>query len=715
MWRKLPFHVIQAAQRRWLGAQCHLCLSTNSATTRTGNSLRIPLSIQTASSRAKNYHATSGILSPLNGNPVIITPTLNEENGDVELVVKDWLEADSFQKLIGNYRKYNKYLGFDSSRKKWRIPSEKLEKFCSSGAPKLRNELIQDNFVLGKFAGYEGKENASVTIVQENKGFLIFCPPQGWPGDEAHDVIRNQLDGVTELIKADSRVQKRHQLNNDEAYLTYDIWLVAQFLDLMEEKHPEMSMVLCDGTKESVQSRFDNKKARQRPVPELEGIMTPGSHLHPHQNEGIRFLQDNNGCGIISFEMGLGKTLTSLAYIAAEKKRAVVVCPKNVRSHWENDALEFLSEYFRGRIVLLGSDWKANNKETRRQLAHSRLVCINYESLEKFLPFIIDASFDCLVLDESHMVKNPKAQRTQRILDCKDSFESRILLSGTPLKNNVGELSTQLEIAGSMVDDIEKMNPGALWNMLLKRNIYLKKTMKEELPHLQFKAPKLVDVPLGQDDIVYFDTWHEEDLSSQVQEKLLQVALEKTGKTSKWALDVLRKDQSGQVIVFTERKASAYQIFDSLDEAEPGAVLLHHGGMSDRDRGQVLSEFRSSESSSRVLVSTRQSLAVGVNLQCANTVIFNDMPWSPADIQQAVGRVRRLNQKKQVNEYWMKSNTLFDTSLMTILHQKIQLIIQYAEGKNLKEEQLQWMNERVSIYDIVGIKKPTKKSKKRSM
>lgn len=125
------------------------------------------------------------------------------------------------------------------------------------------------------------------------------------------------------------------------------------------------------------------------------------------------------------------------------------------------------------------------------------------------------------------MAKSPKAQRAQRALDCKGSFESRALLSGAPLKSNVGELSAQLEVAGSVVDDVEKMSPGAAWSALLKLKTHLKKATKEELPHLQLKEPKLVDAPL----------------LGQAQLKLEEAALEKAGKANEWALSALAEER----------------------------------------------------------------------------------------------------------------------------------------------------------------------------
>lgn len=417
----------------------------------------------------------------------------------------------------------------------------------------------------------------------------------------------------------------------------------------------------------------------------------------------------------------MGLTVTTLAYIAQERKRALVICPKHVRSHWVEDATKFFPGYFGDdETVILGA-FKGNAKaikETKQKLTNAKLVCVNHESLQPVLPLILGSEnkFDCLVLDESHLLKNREAQRTQRILKCKDHFQSRIMLSGTPIKNEVSELESQLEILGHKVEDLDMKSPGAVWNFLHGQNIYLQKAITQVFPHLAFQEPTIVGVPLGDDDVDYFDKhWSPDDLLVQVQKKLIEIAMAKTDKTCKFALGELSETPDDKIIIFTERRKPLSEIYSILEKLQPGVALMHHGGMKDGDRLNVIEAFRQSgpESPFRILVSTRQSLAVGVNLQCANKVIFNDMAWSPADIRQASGRVRRLNQTKRVQEFWMEAEADFDRILMAKLRDKLTLIMQYAEGKNLTEEELAWMNKQVTIYDISGLTKPEPKSKKK--
>jgi len=103
-------------------------------------------------------------------------------------------------------------------------------------------------------------------------------------------------------------------------------------------------------------------------------------------------------------------------------------------------------------------------------------------------------------------------------------------------------------------------------------------------------------------------------------------------------------------------------------------------------------------------------------LQCANQIIFNDLPWTPADLLQAAARVKRLNQQKEVYEYWMVADTEFDTNLMEALREKRRLVQMYSEGKNVSEKDEKWMRKGVSFREVlygIGYQPPKRRSRRR--
>jgi len=644
-----------------------------------------------------------------------IKATLDDDRNRIALT-PEWLDTDpQTEELETTCKEYGCWK-FDYFASKWYIS---LNQMTLRTVQEFRSELAKKGFALEPLPFIETDPDARqtaefitspsfasagiVVILEQDKGFYIYCPTDLRKG---HKLIREELTGVTD-DRFGAKIPRSEDRFDREVYLTYDIWLIAEFLELMQKEQSNI-FVYCDlPTKERLDQRHEQKSALRGPIPELAGRTQ--IKLYPHQLEGIRFLQKAKGRGILSFEMGLGKTLASLGYVVLEQRRALVVCTKHMRDHWEREAMELAPEYFNNKTVILGSDTKP--EQTAHLLSDARLVCINYEATAKHADAISKSGLSCLILDESHLVKNPKAKRTEQIMSLKDSFSDRILLSGTPIKNRVPELETQLEIVGHPYEGgLKYEKPGPVWNFLIERGIYLRRGLKTEFPHLQLGKPTIInDMVMDKSLVEEIDKWDKEELKEQFQVKRTQVALVKAPSSFELADSFVQTTQD-KIIIFTERKKVVSMILDLFNEKSPQVAMMHTGDLSDHERSETLDQFRDPESPCRVLISTRQSLSVGANLQCANRVIFNDMPYSPEDIRQAAGRVRRLNQKKEVFEYWMQSPTNFDKNLLDILQDKLSLIIQYADGKNISDKELKWMHKGVNVYEISGMPRPKKKS-----
>ena len=405
-----------------------------------------------------------------------------------------------------------------------------------------------------------------------------------------------------------------------------------------------------------------------------------------------------------------GKTIQALGYVASTQKRAIVISPKKVLDHWVHEATNAFPKYFEGRTLILGSQiQKGSEDDALSGLSEARIVCVNYEICGRFLPYLKSAGFDTIVLDESHYIKNAKTKRTDLLLRIKDDFEYRILLSGTPIKNRVEEFVSQMQFLGmDCADEITEMSPGELWNLLHVKKLYLRRNIKVELPHLRFKDPEIVELKDGPNssnagtEVKILNSKGEESIRRIVMTALSDVAHFKAPYSAALAQKLTDDFPDDKVIVITERISCAESIYEELKKAGVGnRALLHHGKLSHPLRASILEAFSVPNSiDSQILVSTRPSLAVGINLQCANRVIFNDLAWTPADILQAAARTKRLNQGKEVFEYWMLANARFDINLVSVLRQKLSLMRLYGEGKNMSADSQKWMNERVTYKDV---------------
>lgn len=389
------------------------------------------------------------------------------------------------------------------------------------------------------------------------------------------------------------------------------------------------------------------------------------------------------------------------------------MAPKKVLEHWAREAKTAFEEYFNDRVVVLGPHIKKGaEEEIIPSILSAKLVCVNYELLERFLPIVKRGQLDSVVLDESHSIKNAVAKRTKLLLESRDYFQQRLLLSGTPIKNRVEEFETQLKFLGlDEVSDIGEMPPGRLWNLLHEKKLYLRRNIKKELPHLRFKDPEIVKAKDAPDSLRGFEGGFEEKMidskGNEMIREMISKSLRETGLfkapfSAALAKKLIEEHKDDKVIIMTERIECAKSIYKVLDGYGLGDVaLLHFGSLSYPERESIMNSFSRYEvGSPKILVSTRPSIGVGLNLQCANRVIFNDLAWTPADILQAAARTKRLNQLKDVFEYWIVAETEFDDKLVEILERKLKLMRLHGEGKNISEEDQKWMNERVTFEDI---------------
>jgi SWI/SNF-related matrix-associated actin-dependent regulator 1 of chromatin subfamily A len=319
------------------------------------------------------------------------------------------------------------------------------------------------------------------------------------------------------------------------------------------------------------------------------------------------------------------------------------------------------------------------------------IVSVNYEGLTKWSSDIIEGDFDMLVVDESHYIKNPDSVRTIALLKLSKHFEHRLLLSGTAVKNKREELQPQLEML-----DAETFAPssglfsaptGAFWHGI--QQIYMAMPKAEVLPFLPAKTVRRHDVAV--DEPV--------DLPASIEEVMLykhKCAMSKLPITIEKIRYILDNSDDA-ILVFSE----FVDVAQELHREFKNSSLYHDGQMLNEKREAVKESFQSPDGP-RILVSTRPSLAVGATLTRASNVIFNDLPWNPADIDQGADRTHRIGQHKPVSVYWIiAENSAFDMRLIDLISQKYAIQKAVTEGKQVSKEELEFLAKPISFRELL--------------
>uniref|UniRef100_A0A1I8PPP2 TATA-binding protein-associated factor 172 n=1 Tax=Stomoxys calcitrans TaxID=35570 RepID=A0A1I8PPP2_STOCA len=186
-------------------------------------------------------------------------------------------------------------------------------------------------------------------------------------------------------------------------------------------------------------------------IPDYRVPVQINVELRSYQQAGINwlwFLNKYNLHGILCDDMGLGKTLQTICILAGDHYQryvdkatplpSLVICPPTLTGHWVYEVEKFLKDpkiliplHYVGLPVC---------REKLRSLigTKSNLVVASYDTIRKDIDFFSSVHWNYCVLDEGHIIKNGKTKSSKAIKMLKANH--RLILSGTPIQNNVLEL-----------------------------------------------------------------------------------------------------------------------------------------------------------------------------------------------------------------------------------------------------------------------------------
>ncbi|XP_078440415.1 ROOT GROWTH DEFECTIVE 3 isoform X2 [Wolffia australiana] len=172
--------------------------------------------------------------------------------------------------------------------------------------------------------------------------------------------------------------------------------------------------------------------------------------LRRYQQEGINwlsFLRRFKLHGILCDDMGLGKTLQASAIVAADiiegqasntgkEHRSLIIVPSTLVGHWAYEIDKYVDEDVFKTLQYVGS--VQERALLRDSFPSYNLIIASYDVVRKDINFLEKLHWNYCILDEGHVIKNAKSKITNAVKQLK--AENRLVLSGTPIQNNVLEL-----------------------------------------------------------------------------------------------------------------------------------------------------------------------------------------------------------------------------------------------------------------------------------
>ena len=409
--------------------------------------------------------------------------------------------------------------------------------------------------------------------------------------------------------------------------------------------------------------------------------------LRGYQQEGIGWLVDKSSA-LLADEMGTGKTVQTvnairLLFRTGKIKSALIVCPPAVIGSVAISIETKKPEGWSGHFYLWAPELLATvirGSKEHRKLAWKTPVHVyitTYDTIRNDLAegLLTDLNkFDFVALDEAQNVKNKNSGRSKAVRQLQAQY--RWALTGTPIENSIEDVKSLFEF----------LEPGFFKSSVNYSNQEIKDTIKPYMLR-RLKQDVLKDLP----DKNHQENWLDLDAEQHkaynnalnagrldiknslgnnipVQThifaliaKLKQICnfaegkdeSPKTEQLIEYLETIVANNQ--KVLIFSQYVGEGVDKLAKLLGKQGIRFVLYKGGMSEQERNQVMSDFRS-KPDINVFLATIKSVGFGVTLTEASYVIHFDHPWNPAQMQNAEDRAHRIGQTKHLTVYsfWMK-------------------------------------------------------------
>jgi superfamily II DNA or RNA helicase len=463
----------------------------------------------------------------------------------------------------------------------------------------------------------------------------------------------------------------------------------------------------------------------------LAGI-DPGSALkgtlRPYQQVGVRWLYLLAKLGLgacLADDMGLGKTIQILSLLLVlrnqnrdQRQPSLLVAPASLLANWASELERFAPSL--KALIAHPSALPAADLMTLEpgRLQDVDLVITSYGSLLR-IPWIADASWRLVVIDEAQAIKNPNAKQTR--IAKKLKAQAKFALTGTPVENRIGDLWSIFDF----------MNPGLLGTSKEFSNFVKRlegRTHNPYAPLRELVRPYILR-RLKTDKTVIADLPEKTEVKAFCQLSRKQAALYKQAveelaeaingadgirrkglvlsflmrfkqicnhpsqwlgdgawseeDSGKWArlrdiVEVIAAKQE-KVLLFTQFREMTAPLAAFLGSIFGRSGLILHGETDVKKRGDLVRRFQEEEGVPFFVLSLKAGGA-GLNLTAASHVVHFDRWWNPAVENQATDRAFRIGQNKNVLVHKFVCRGTVEEKIDQMIESKRQLSKDLIEG-----------------------------------
>ncbi len=423
--------------------------------------------------------------------------------------------------------------------------------------------------------------------------------------------------------------------------------------------------------------------------------------LREYQKKGVHWITKMSSLGFglcLADDMGLGKTVQAIYSILINSEKTVVITPASVLYNWREEIIKFAPQL---NPIIYEGDSRA---DSLNNLSENSIIIVSYDTFQRDSELFYKIVWGWIVLDEAQMIKNSETKRAKSII--KLQGERRLILSGTPIENHLGELwslfnflnplllGSQKEFLNNFVKPIidgnelkKKILKNILSPFILRR---LKKDVLKELPE---KTEKTYLIDFSSKERAFYEALRLkalDDLKSGDSNgnqrikilahltKLRQITCDPSiisgefseiSTKSENALSIIESiiENGHKVLVFSQFTGYLEKMKGILNKSKIDFLYID-GSISSKKRLELVDEFQSGKTP--VFLISLRAGGVGLNLTAANYVIHLDPWWNPAVENQATDRTHRIGQEKNVTVYKMIIKNSIEEKILKLHEEK---------------------------------------------
>jgi len=431
----------------------------------------------------------------------------------------------------------------------------------------------------------------------------------------------------------------------------------------------------------------------------------------PHQQEGaLRILRDLDGRALLADEVGLGKTITAgmvlkECIIRGFVRKALILTPPSLVNQWKEELSSKFNLDF--KEVNKENEWE----NTELAIASiDRVKNFNTKTNEFKHIKAHEIYWDIIIIDEAHKLKDKTTFRWKFV----DKLQKKrlLLLTATPFQNDLielynllsllrrGHLGTISEFRSNFLingNERQPLNPRELKRKLSEVMIRRRRDEAKGI-HYMKRIPRIQSVDLS---------WHEKQAYEEVVDMLFMHYLDFNGipistvlaahsilpkitsssvssieflenlianpkyhtSTIELAKNILahfkslkqdskleklveliteinKRDRGTKILIYTKHPATLHYISNTLKK-QKFKITEFKGGLTPDEKTKRINEFKEK---TQILISTETG-SEGLNLQFCSNIVNYDLPWNPMAVEQRIGRLDRIGQKKDIFVY----------------------------------------------------------------